>query len=109
MLIGRSPPQMAALLRRRVQEVAGSAVDVLIRETRTGKGTGGALPCRSQAERQGNFVTNAAACRTLLDSELFGHEAAPSQVRRSAASVRSNMPAAVSRSSSTRSGQYRCR
>ena len=45
MLIGRSTVMEA--VRRRVQEVAGSAVDVLIRgETGTGKGTGGPLPAR---------------------------------------------------------------
>ena len=76
MLIGRSP-QMAAV-RRRVQEVAGSAVDVLIRgETGTGKELVARCLHDHGPNAKGNFV--ALNCggmpETLLDSELFGHEA----------------------------------
>ena len=76
MLIGRSP-QMAAV-RRRVQEVAGSAVDVLIRgETGTGKELVARCLHDHGPGAKGNFV--ALNCggmpETLLDSELFGHEA----------------------------------
>jgi two-component system C4-dicarboxylate transport response regulator DctD len=74
-LIGRSP-QMAAL-RRRVQEVAGSAVDVLVRgETGTGKELVARCLHDHGPGAAGNFV--ALNCggmpETLLDSELFGHE-----------------------------------
>jgi len=74
-LIGRSP-QMAAV-RRRVQEVAGSAVDVLIRgETGTGKELVARCLHDNGPTSKGNFV--ALNCggmpETLLDSELFGHE-----------------------------------
>ena len=76
MLIGRSP-QMAAV-RRRLQEVAGSAVDVLIRgETGTGKELVARCLHDHGPSAKGNFV--ALNCggmpETLLDSELFGHEA----------------------------------
>ncbi|MDQ5917241.1 MAG: two-component system, response regulator AauR, partial [Pseudomonadota bacterium] len=75
-LIGRST-QMEAV-RRRVQEVAGSAVDVLIRgETGTGKELVARCLHDHGPSAKGNFV--ALNCggmpETLLDSELFGHEA----------------------------------
>lgn len=75
-LIGRSP-QMAAV-RRRIQEIAGSAVDVLVRgETGTGKELVARCLHDHGPGAAGNFV--ALNCggmpETLLDSELFGHEA----------------------------------
>ena len=74
-LIGRSP-QMAAV-RRRIQEIAGSAVDVLVRgETGTGKELVARCLHDHGPGAAGNFV--ALNCggmpETLLDSELFGHE-----------------------------------
>jgi len=75
-LVGRSPQMVA--LRRRVQDVAGSAVDVLIRgETGTGKELVARCLHDHGPTAKGNFV--ALNCggmpETLLDSELFGHEA----------------------------------
>ena len=75
-LIGRSTVMEA--VRRRVQEVAGSAVDVLIRgETGTGKELVARCLHDNGPNARGNFV--ALNCggmpETLLDSELFGHEA----------------------------------
>jgi len=74
-LIGRSP-QMAAV-RRRLEEVAASKVDVLIRgETGTGKELVARCLHEQGPNATGNFV--ALNCggmpETLLDSELFGHE-----------------------------------
>ncbi|MCP5269140.1 MAG: sigma-54-dependent Fis family transcriptional regulator [Zoogloeaceae bacterium] len=75
-MVGRSP-QMEAV-RRRIQEVAGSSVDVLIRgETGTGKELVARCLHDHGPNAKGNFV--ALNCggmpETLLDSELFGHEA----------------------------------
>ena len=75
-LIGRST--LMESVRRRVQEVAGSAVDVLIRgETGTGKELVARCLHDNGPNAKGNFV--ALNCggmpETLLDSELFGHEA----------------------------------
>jgi two-component system C4-dicarboxylate transport response regulator DctD len=74
-LIGRST--LMESVRRRVQEVAGSAVDVLIRgETGTGKELAARCLHDNGPNARGNFV--ALNCggmpETLLDSELFGHE-----------------------------------
>jgi len=75
-MIGRSP-QIEAV-RRRVLDVAGSSVDVLIRgETGTGKELVARCLHEHSPRRSENFV--ALNCGgipdTLLDSELFGHEA----------------------------------
>ncbi len=75
-LIGRSA-QMEAV-RRAVADLAGTAVDVLIRgETGTGKELVARCLHDHGASAKGNFV--ALNCggvpETLLDSELFGHEA----------------------------------
>jgi len=75
MLIGRSP-QMAAV-RRRVQEVAGSAVDVLIRgETGTGNELiSDAIHYASPRARNACVRLNCAALsENLLESELFGYD-----------------------------------
>ena len=74
-LVGRST--LMESVRRRVQEVAGSAVDVLIRgETGTGKELVARCLHDNGPNARGNFV--ALNCggmpETLLDSELFGHE-----------------------------------
>jgi len=75
-MIGRSP--QIDEVRRRVLDVAGSSVDVLIRgETGTGKELVARCLHEHSARRGENFV--ALNCGgipdTLLDSELFGHEA----------------------------------
>jgi DNA-binding NtrC family response regulator len=75
-MIGRSP--QIEEVRRRVLDVAGSSVDVLIRgETGTGKELVARCLHEHSARRGENFV--ALNCGgipdTLLDSELFGHEA----------------------------------
>lgn len=75
-MIGRSP-QIEAI-RRRVLDIAGTSVDVLIRgETGTGKELVARCLHEHSARRSENFV--ALNCGgipdTLLDSELFGHEA----------------------------------
>ncbi|MFA7293210.1 MAG: sigma-54 dependent transcriptional regulator [Rhodocyclaceae bacterium] len=75
LLVGRSTSMEA--LRLRVQDVAGSAVDVLIRgETGTGKELVARCLHDHGPNAKGNFV--ALNCggmpETLLDSELFGHE-----------------------------------
>jgi len=75
-LIGRSP-QIEAV-RRSILDIAGSAVDVLIRgETGTGKELVARCLHEHSARSRENFV--ALNCGgipdTLLDSELFGHEA----------------------------------
>ncbi|MFZ2853822.1 MAG: sigma-54 dependent transcriptional regulator [Rhodocyclaceae bacterium] len=75
-MIGRSP-QIEAV-RRRVLDIADTSVDVLIRgETGTGKELVARCLHEHSARRSENFV--ALNCGgipdTLLDSELFGHEA----------------------------------
>lgn len=75
-MIGRSP--QIEEVRRRVLDIAGTSVDVLIRgETGTGKELVARCLHEHSARRSENFV--ALNCGgipdTLLDSELFGHEA----------------------------------
>ena len=75
-MIGRSP--QIEEVRRRVLDIAGTSVDVLIRgETGTGKELVARCLHDHSTRRSENFV--ALNCGgipdTLLDSELFGHEA----------------------------------
>jgi len=75
-LIGRAPGMQK--LRERLTGLAGSAADVLIHgETGTGKELVARCLHDLSARRHGNFVAIncGGMAETLLDSELFGHEA----------------------------------
>jgi hypothetical protein len=108
-LLGQSAPMRA--LRLQLRAVAATEADVLIEGA---TGTGKELAARAlheagtRAERPFVQINCAALPAELIESELFGHEAAPFPAPPGRASASSNMRAAA-RSSSTRSTACPCR